>query len=282
MIFFFIFLAISVLDSFASMCPEPKQLEVTPEIKGLLQSIHDSSVFVRRKSAVELKKAADKYHQDVDLYDTLVSYALENLFLYYDSKYSEGMDWLDKLGEAEMPAVCRRFETDKNEESRRALLLSLERKRFPLSSSILMAGFHDTDSTIVVESIRIYGQNGFKDSFLTMKKLLDSSDILTKVGAIRGLVNIGDTLAIRLLLEKVLKKKDQKIPHDFSLIPANMMSVSANYVVDPSSPYPGVSLHDEAFCSIEKITEQSTGRKISTVQKWLLSKKSVKKGPYPK
>jgi hypothetical protein len=276
MIFFFILLAIAVLDSFASMCPESKKAEVTPEIKGLIRSIHDSSDFVRRKSAVELKKAADKYHQDVDLYDTLVSYALANLFLFYDSKYSEGMDWLDKLGEAEMPAVCRRFETDKNVEARRALLLSLDRKRFPLSSSILKAGFHDTDSTIVVESIRIYGQNGFKDSFSTMKRLLDSSDILTKVGAIRGLANAEDTSAVRLLLEKVLKRKDRKIPHDFSLVPVNMMSVSANYVVDPSSPYPGVSLHDEAFCSIEKITEQSTGRKVSKVQNWLLSRKPVK------
>jgi len=260
--------------TFSLECQEPESIPFDSAFARILYGMQDSSVSVRRNSAKELKTHADRLGRDSRLYDSLVSYALENLSTYYQLKFSEGFDWFNSFQAPEMPAVCRRYQKEKNIELKRVLLLALEGKRLAISEAILEDAFNDPDSTIRVESIRIYGKNKFDGGFKKLESMLDSGGLLKKVGAVRGLSYYKDAAAVSLILQEVLLKENQLLPHDFTLVPMNMVSLSAEYIIDTTTPRRGKSLHDEAYCSIEDIIGTPTEKKVGKVNDWLGTKPS--------
>lgn len=264
---------------FALECGEDPQPISSPEIHRLVASMKDSSVSVREKSARKLSATARGYRKDSNLYDTLVSYALENLLTYSHLKFDVGLGWLIGFGDREIPAICRRYKREKDYSLRRALITSLEGKKNHVARSVLKAALEDEDSSIVVEAIRVYGRAKFDDSYSFLLESINSDNLLYKVGGVRGLAYFKSPKVVRLLLDSVVGKNNVEINRHFSLEYSWPVNSSAEYIVDTLSPKRGTTLHEEAFCTIEAITGEKSKRDTSRIATWVRKNEAQRKRP---
>lgn len=262
-------LCLSMTAANALDCGQPPALRMTETITALTRRLGDSSIARREKAAQRIRIIASAGKGDSWLYDTLVSYALDNLNTYHPLKTNIGEAWLARFGAREFPAICRRYRSERAFADRRALLLALERKKMPVAKELLEAAFLDPDSSIVSESFRLYGSAGISGASILLGDSLGSSRGHVRLGAIRGLKHFKNPRTVGLLLDRILYSEDVRFNHDFTLAYGPPVNQSADYLQFGSAEEGQISLHSEAFKVIEMVTGSKAAKDSSSIREWL-------------
>lgn len=258
------------VSGFSQSCREVPKCFFNDAFVAPLRALNDTSVEVKEKAARQIKVLAGQSEANSCLFDTLIEYALQNLLVNPPPHWkSLGEKWLSEFRGYDMPAICRRFKNEKDRFFRRALVASLAGKKDPVSREILKLAFDDPDSSIVVESIRIYGESLYDDSYYLLTAMLTSESVLKRVGAIRGLKYFQKRDAARKIFEKILRSRDVFLGCDFELEPGPKMNPMAVYVVDTLSDPRFNSLHKEASRTIAEIAGKEVGTDTAKLKGWL-------------
>jgi hypothetical protein len=262
-------LCLSMTAGNALDCGRPPALKMTETITAFTAQLGDSSIEKREKAARRIHSIASSGKGDSWLYDTLISYALDNLNTYHPLKTNIGEAWLARFGARELPAICRRYRSEPAFASRRALLLAFEGKKMPVAKGLLEAAFLDPDSSIVSESFRLYGSAGISGASNLLGDSLGSPRGHVRLGAIRGLKHFKNPRTVGLLLDRVLHSEDVQFNHDFTLAYGPPVNQSVDYLQLESTEEGRTSLHSEAYKVIEKVMGPEAARDPPSIREWL-------------